>query len=76
MQRKFRRGDRVRPIKGGTYWVLRNVEGAALTATVTKLHRDRDGIDTIHVRFDDGQEWTQVVADYFEHATAEIIRLR
>ena len=66
MHRKFKRGDQIRPIPGGTYWALRKAEGAAQHATITKLHSDRDGIDSIHVRFDDGEEWAQVVADYFE----------
>ena len=51
---------------GQTYWALRKVEGAAQHATVTKLHGDRHAVDAIHLRFDDGDEWTQVVADYFE----------
>lgn len=67
INRKFRRGDRVRPIKPGIYWSQRQIEGRTLAATVTAYAWEPDHpLDTIHVRYDDGDVWVQVFAEYFE----------
>ena len=72
MDRRFKRGDRVRPIPGTTYHALRGVEGAAQNAVVTNLRHDpRWNLDSIDVQFEDGEEWVIVLAKYFEAVPTE-----
>ena len=69
MTRKFKIGDRVRPVPASICWALRSLEDGPLDAVVTRLGRTSDPqLDLVDIRFDDDAVWIMVTADHLESA--------
>ena len=69
MKRKFKIGDRVRPVPASICWDLRRLEEGPLDAVVTKLSLSTDPrLDLVDIRFDDDAVWIMVTADHLESA--------